>query len=60
MPSITKVAQVYQANSSRGYQRDPHSSLLNLTSSSAPTKNVKRDDDKKSFRTILEEKMKPV
>lgn len=60
MPSITKVAQIYQANSSRGYQRNPDTSLLNPASASSSNKNMKRDEDKKSFRSILEEKIKAV
>jgi hypothetical protein len=60
MPSISKVSQIYQANSSRGYQRHPDSSLLNIASANSSSKNAKRDEDKKSFRSILEEKIKAV
>jgi hypothetical protein len=60
MPAITKVAQIYQANSSRGYQRNPDPSLLNVGGSSSANKNRDPDEDKKSFRSILEEKIKAV
>lgn len=60
MPSISKVSQIYQANSSRGYQRHPDSALLNIASSNSSSKNNKRDEDKKSFRSILDEKIKAV